>query len=203
MGIMLAGGYWKLRFPLPSVHSSLQRAHGSEQRKNEMPEEMTAIRRQVLSSESDMAKAHARIVNETSLLFQRQSPLNRRRRRQTPTPVYTDDDSSAGSQDNKDYDDSSNDYTSGSASGSDWDGSSGVHNLEENAYECYCLYEMYCTYFSYDHEAENNELAILRRWWDEFLAADRPWMYLLCNEWGFMASTNYGRNIWEDTLPVK
>ena len=49
----------------------------------------------------------------------------------------------SGPEQRKDYDDSSSDYSTGSASGSNWSGSSGIDDdgEEANEYNCYCYKE--------------------------------------------------------------
>ena len=61
-----------------------------------------------------------------------------------------------------------------------------------------------CSFFSYEQSVDRvDEMAILRDSYQLLTTMDRTWMYQTCTEWGFMFSTNYGRNMYEDTFSVK
>jgi len=200
--------WWKLRFPVPSVF-------GTEKRGGTVLEGMRAIRKRVLAEESDMAKAHSKILNETMHLFEQYKSdpqvLGRHFRAPTGKAVAAVkqaeetqyDDTDSGTSDG-DYDDSSNDYSTDSASGSNWDGSSGINdNGEEEGVElCYCVESWHCGTFDYDKEVMMDEFAVIRDYAQLYYQFDRTWMYQACTEWGFMVSANYGRNMFEDTTNV-
>jgi len=172
------------------------------------------ITKKVLREERDTRKAHVRIMHEARHLIERRKkgadPLRGlkdfvRGDKAKVGPVTHDayDDASTDSdQNNGDYDDSSNDYSTRSESGSNWSGSSGFDDdgEESNEFQCYCCW---CTFISYDVEVFQREQAILKdffTYW--YQGTTRSWIYQQCTEWGLMLSTNYGRNMYEDSFSI-
>jgi len=117
--------------------------------------------------------------------------------------IKPDDYDGTGSTDvSTDYNDPSDDYTSNSCEGSNWSGSSGCIDEGDELleFECYCWY---CDFVSYDRHVFYYEQTQLNDP-EKFMINDlRAWTYQTCTEWGYMISDNYGRNIFEDTYPVK
>jgi len=75
--------------------------------------------------------------------------------------------------------------------GSNWSGSTSLGDDDESLV-CYCWG---CWYVSYDET-----LWILQDpYWG---GSDRVWIFQTCSMWGYQISTDYGRNIFEDSLPI-
>jgi len=98
--------------------------------------------------------------------------------------------------DQNQYDDSND--------GSNWDGSGSDDGDGQDSWVCYCEW---CDYISYD-----GTIAYLQEttydFWDSYAgwyygyAEDRIWLWQTCTTWGYQISTDYGRNIFEDSLPI-
>jgi len=102
-----------------------------------------------------------------------------------------------------DYDDPTDESSSGSCEGSNWDGDSGCGEDDgDDLNEFDCPLCCWCDFVSYDRHVFYYEQAALIDPMN-FLGMDmRVWTYQMCTEWGYMISDNYGRNIFEDTMPV-
>jgi len=42
----------------------------------------------------------------------------------------------------------------------------------------------------------------INNWWLEEFSQWRLWMFQTCTEWGYQISSDYGRNIFEDSMPI-
>jgi hypothetical protein len=106
-----------------------------------------------------------------------------------------------GSYDN--YDDQSEKSASDSnnGEGSNWSGSSSLDGEGDESLECYCWW---CTYISYDESLWMLQETTYDFWdWVWWRYADqRIWMWQTCTMWGYQISTDYGRNFFEDSLPI-
>jgi pimeloyl-ACP methyl ester carboxylesterase len=84
--------------------------------------------------------------------------------------------------------------------GSNWDGSTSLGDDDESLV-CYCWG---CWYVSYDETLWILQLTTYDFWdwvWWRY-GDDRIWMFQTCTMWGYQISTDYGRNIFEDSLPI-
>jgi len=102
-----------------------------------------------------------------------------------------------------DYNDPSDEPVS-TCEGSNWDGSSGCGvDYGDQVWQFSCPLCCFCDFVSYDRHVYYYEQPMLDDPFD-FLGMDtRVWTYHMCTEWGYMISNNYGRNIFQDTMPVK
>jgi len=65
----------------------------------------------------------------------------------------------------------------------------------QETFTCYC--DWWCWYVSYDETLE--WLQETHDWWGN---DERVWMWQTCTMWGYQISTNYGRNMFVDSLPI-